>query len=457
MMLRIAWRSLATRPVRAAVLAAGFGFGIAVMAELLGVGHVMLEQAHAPALRGGGHLVVSGPFGAVQSARFVMSSVLGVRDLSDRIAVVSPSKHEQLFLMSARGPVAVAGRGGVPSLEKAIGDPEVSGIAAWVDAPADAVWLQPSAGDVLRAMDRFHPIPDVPDRASSWAEWLYFNGRTADGRVRLYLTFLVGPRAATAGKRVAGVRLQLERDGRSRNYSARAEIDEASLLADAPDLEIAGNRVRLVDTSYRMTLALDGLTGEIALDAAPGRSMPPATLRGANGWLSGYTVPALAGSMRGRLVVGGESLSFDDASGYHDHNWGFWEGVSWQWGQVAHGDMSIVFGRLFPPADVADPTRTPGFLIVLGRDGQLGFSTDVTIDDSKNGRVEVNAHGRELDLSLSLAVQETVRTAMVMTSGPGTEPMNFLQLGGTYRVTGRIGERSIDFSARGAAETFRPH
>lgn len=457
MMLRIAWRSLATRPVRAAVLAAGFGFGIAVMAELLGVGHVMLEQAHAPALRGGGHLVVSGVFGAVQSARFVMSSVLGVGDLSDRIAVVSPSKQEQLFLMSARGPVAVAGRGGVPSLEQAIGDPEVSGIAAWVDAPADALWLQPSAGDVLRAMDRFHPIPDVPDRASSWAEWLYFNGRTADGRVRLYLTFLVGPRAATAGKRVAGVRLQLERDGRSRNYSARAEIDEAPLLADAPDLEIAGNRVRLVDTSYRMTLALDGLTGEIVLDAAPGRSMPPATLRGANGWLSGYTVPALAGSMRGRLAVGGESLSFDDASGYHDHNWGFWEGVSWQWGQVAHDDMSIVFGRLFPPADVADPTRTPGFLVVLGREGPLGFSTDVTIDDSKTGRVEVNAHARDLDLSLGLVVEETVRTSMTMTSGPNAEPMSFLQLGGMYRAIGRIGERPIDFSARGAAETFRPH
>ena len=81
----------------------------------------------------------------------------------------------------------------------------------------------------------------------------------------------------------------------------------------------------------------------------------------------------------------------------------------------------------------------------------------MTIDDSKNGRVEVNAHGRELDLSLRLAVQETVRTAMVMTSGPGTEPMSFLQLGGPYHVTGRIGERPIDFSARGAAETFRPH
>ena len=33
---------------------------------------------------------------------------------------------------------------------------------------------------------------------------------------------------------------------------------------------------------------------------------------------------------------------------------------------------------------------------------------------------------------------------------------DFLQLGGTYRVEGRAGGRSIDFTARGAAETFQP-
>jgi hypothetical protein len=27
-------------------------------------------------------------------------------------------------------------------------------------------------------MDRFHPIPASPEFAASWAEWLYFNGRT---------------------------------------------------------------------------------------------------------------------------------------------------------------------------------------------------------------------------------------------------------------------------------------
>ncbi len=33
--------------------------------------------------------------------------------------------------------------------------------------------------------------------------------------------------------------------------------------------------------------------------------------------------------------------------------------------------------------------------------------------------------------------------------------MNFLQLGGEYQVTGTIGDREVNFTARGSAETFR--
>jgi hypothetical protein len=304
-------------------------------------------------------------------------------------------------------------------------------------------------------MDRFHPIPEARQPASSWAEWLYFNGRTADGRIRVYLTFLVGPPAAGPGKRQAGVRLQLQHGGRATTYAANGEVDEASALASAPDLDIAGNRVRLEGSSYRITLALPNASGEISLEAAPQRSLPPASIRGAGGWVSGYVVPALSGTMRGTLRAGGESIEFADATGYHDHNWGFWEGVRWQWGQVAHDDISIVYGRVFPPPQVADPARIPGFLAVLGPDGPLGFFSRVTIDDATEGRIEVHAT-RGVDLQLTLTVDETVRTAMAMTNLPGRPPLNFFQLGGVYRVMGKVAGRDIDFTARGSAETFKP-
>ncbi len=54
MMFRLAVRSLLTHPGRSAVLAGGFGLGVSVMANLLSIGEVMLEQARSPALAGGG-------------------------------------------------------------------------------------------------------------------------------------------------------------------------------------------------------------------------------------------------------------------------------------------------------------------------------------------------------------------------------------------------------------------
>ena len=102
-------------------------------------------------------------------------------------------------------------RGGIPSLERALGDPETRG-AAGVDG-----YRRPIARGPRRSRRRgaardgsLPPIPDAPARAASWAEWLYFNGRGTDAR--FYLTFSPA-RASSADRRIAGVRLQLERDG----------------------------------------------------------------------------------------------------------------------------------------------------------------------------------------------------------------------------------------------------
>jgi hypothetical protein len=197
----------------------------------------------------------------------------------------------------------------------------------------------------------------------------------------------------------------------------------------------------------------------LVLDAAPGQSLPPATITGARGWISGYTAPVLAGRVNASLSIGRDHVELRDAAGYHDHNWGFWKGVRWQWGQVANGDLSIVYGRIFPPPDVADPDRIPGFLGVLSAKGAIGFSTAVSLEESgeEGGvpqRVAVHAGGQAIDLDLALTVDRSVRTGMRMTAAAGA-PTDFLQLGGEYRVTGTVGGRALDFTARGAAETFR--
>src|SRR5439155_23700741 len=155
---------------------------------------------------------------------------------------------------------------------------------------------------------------------------------------------------------------------------------------------------------------------EIAIEGAAGLQMPPIEIHGARGCRSGYVVPFMAGTLSGSLNVDGERLSLDHGRGYHDHNWGFWKDVSWQWGQVQHGDLSIVYGRVHPPADAADPDRIPGFLAALGPEGPVGFSMNVSIeesDDSAKDRprsVIVRGRSAGLDLTMDLAVQNAVVT-----------------------------------------------
>ena len=55
---RLAFRSLTAHPIRSAVLGAGFGAGVAVMAILLGVAEIVLDQATSPALVGGGDVLI---------------------------------------------------------------------------------------------------------------------------------------------------------------------------------------------------------------------------------------------------------------------------------------------------------------------------------------------------------------------------------------------------------------
>ena len=461
MILTLALRSLLAHPVRSAVLAAGFGLGVSVMAILLGVGRVVLEQARAPELVGGGDVLVTGQSGEVTAARVLLAGTLATAPLGAWTRAASPWSRETLYLLGDKGPLPVRARGGIPTLEKALGDPEIAG-QPWHDTAADSSWTAPAPDDLLRAVDGFHPIPDVPERRSSWAEWLYFNGRAADAR--FYLTFLVGPpdERDRSRRRVAGVRLQLDRGGTVETFSASALLSDEE-VARAPELTIANNGVRLEGGRYRLSLDLRGsrgrrVTGVLVLGGSPNRLLPPIEIFGAGGWRTGYVVPVMAGALDGSLLVDGTPVTFENGTGYHDHNWGFWEGVSWQWGQVQHGDMSFVYGRVFPPREAADPERMPGFLGALGPDGPLGYATNVTIEETNNtsGRPErIVIRGRHAGLDLTLTFSVAAAVVNRSEGGLRAASLDFLQLQGTYDVRGRVGDRQVAFTAPGAAETFR--
>ena len=455
---RLAVRSLTAHPIRSAVLAAGFGVGFSVMAILLGVAEIVLGQARSPALVGGGHVLLR--LDPSVPARLLLSGTLQADALRDRVKVAAPRHTAELFLVTADGAVTpVTARGGIPSLERALGDPETTGVRAWQDTPADRDWTESSPAEALRHIDRFHPVPDVPVWGDSWAEWLYFNGRAGDER--FYLTFLAGG-VLEDGRRPAGVRLQLSRDGEVENFGATATLTEAEVQR-APDLAIGESTIELRGLEYHVHLDLTGpagrsVVGDLVLEASPGRLLPPLEIAGAQGWRTGYVVPVMSGTLDGTLSVEGERVSFDGGAGYHDHNWGFWEDVSWQWGQVQQGNLSFLYGRVFPPAAAADPDRIPGFVGALGPDGPLGYASNVRITevngpDGEPDTITIRARSQSIDLLMEFVTRASVRTRM--DQPPLPTGVDFLQLQGDYTVKGDAGELRFDFTAPGSAETFR--
>ena len=455
---RLAVRSLTAHPVRSAVLAAGFGIGVAVMAILLGVAQIVLEQSRAPALVGGGDVLIR--LSEQVPARLVMAGALQSDALRPRMTAAAPTHRANLFLLHDGRATRVQARGGIPSLERALGDQETSGMPEWVDSAEDVAWTQNTPDKVLRYVDRFHAVPDAPEWAGSWAEWLYFNGRASNAR--FYLTFMVGPATTRApGHRSASVRLQLDRGGEMRNFTATASITEAGAL-EAPDLRIGDSYVRLEGMRYLVHVDLADergrrVRGDLTLDGSPTLLVPPFEMTGARGWRSGYVVPVMSGQLGGTLEVENERIDFNDGAGYHDHNWGFWQGVSWRWGQLQLDDLSLLYGRVIPPPEAADPSRIPGLLGVLGPEGPLGYATNISITETDDERgnprtILIRGSSADLDIEARFEVEVTTRSrGLVMLRSD----LDFLQMRGTYNVTGRIGSRVLSFSAPGSAETFR--
>ena len=258
------------------------------------------------------------------------------------------------------------------------------------------------------------------------------------------------------------MRLQLDRGGRVETFGDGALLTETDVQR-APDLTIGSSVVRLEGLRYHLHVDLGGSTGrrargDLTIEASAGRLVPPLEITGAQGWRSGYVVPVMSGTLGGAIDVGGERVVLDGGTGYHDHNWGFWRGVSWQWGQAQQGELSVLYGRVFPPAEAADAARVPGLVGVLGRDGPLGFATDVTIAETDDERGEprtitVQARSAALEVQLRFEAASAVTTSMAQ--GPLASRLDFLQLRGEYTVSGRAGDQPLNFTAPGSAETFR--
>jgi hypothetical protein len=358
--LGLALAELRHRPGRAAFLLAGYALGVAVMVVLLAVGEAMVTQARDAALIGGGDLVVvpsgispellkaggaTSLFLGIDQARFIQRSVLESRRATEEYGIVAASPLLDLKLVELTTPAgsfpAVA-TGEIPSRARAAAAAAPLLDGNWEDTDADRRWVSPSPDELYREIDRFH-IPTGEALDSTWAEWHYFNIVLSERRW-LYLTFMVAGEVGIPGRWGGRVLLTTrDADGSYRSFSRDVEGGLVRFDTASPDLSIGGaGSVRLEGGVYHLSAELEGRSIDVAVVPAPGRYFPPADL-GGTALISGYVVPALAATAAGRVCLPAcEELS--GAQAYHDHNWGVWRDVSWEWGAASGPRTSLLYG-----------------------------------------------------------------------------------------------------------------
>lgn len=476
----LAWRSLADRPARAVLLLVGYGMGVAVMIALLSVGEALLSQARDPNLAAGGDLVllpegvdpgvlavngVTGLYLTIPSAAFVVGDVLEGPRVGPLIAAAAPElRDRQIYVRTRGGVLLTIASAGIPSLDRAVGVPgAVTGAA---DTPSDLAWRDPTSDALYNEIDRFH-APAASARPS-WAEWDYFNFADPSSRTYGYLTVVAG------GEGKGAVLFRLRRPGRPvEDLALPASLDPGGISTTSASQRIGPARVWVVSGTYRVTVRDPRLQLDLTVTPAPGRYLPPVEAAG-RALISGYVVPVVGGTMSGSIQTGDASIQLRDAPAYHDHNWGTWRDVTWEWGEASGQNGALLYGALYGPG-TSEAAARPAALFLWaptgsGRDGFVGvFEIRRTAYTGWHTGPTLDGHPVKIPRAITLEATnggDHVRVDVRVWDGLASAPLGaarepgapldraFLQLRTTDDVSGVIDGRPVRWTGIGASETF---
>ncbi len=485
----LAARTFQTRPRRTLILLLGFGLGVAVMIALLAVGDALLLQAQDRDVVSGGDLVlvpagidpevlkvgaVTGMFLSIPNARFLVRQVLLGPRFAQTIAAASPEITDKLVYVRTRNAIQPArASGAIPSAASRSGSALALAGATWKDTARDHDWLAPSPAAVLESIDRFHrPVPGPAGR--SWAEWWYFNFTGSNGLYG-YISFI-----ADRERRVLVSVTMRRPDGRMLRWQETHDdgvlpivgTSDGGVLSSTGTTYRAGpHRIDLRDGRYDIHLAAREFSADLRFRPVPHLYFPPVEWE-AGTFRSGYVVPALRASVAGAVRLGAEVIRVNGV-GYHDHNWGVWQAVTWEWGAASSPQVALLAGLVRHPSLQAQEMLVTVHAVADGRAGMLGIlragapilsdwrllpqpaqarpapETRVPAGLRVPGRLRYQAAN---DAGDHLDVEITSDDVMATPIGRHI----FLQIRGYYKVTGRVGGQMVNFTSHGFAETFVP-
>ena len=480
MIARLVWASFLQRPGRGVLLLGGYALGVGVTIVLLSVGGALVEQARDKELVGGGDLIVlptgidletlktggvSSMFYTVEQASLLYREVLAGPRFADRVAAAAPwIDDELLYLEADSGLVPIAAAATIPGLAESLDVAPTLVAGDWQDLEADRRWRDPTDAELSRSLDALHLPRGTAAADSTWAEWHYFNVLLPDSGW-LYLTYMIAGRVPD-GRWGGRMLATLVRPGSGeRVYDIRVPSEQVTFTEGRPDLVIGGSSVTIGDDgAYTLVAHIPSETGggplavNLTVTANSRRYLPPVEI-GGEGIVSGYTVPLLDARSDGRVCEGSRCRNIQGAQTYHDHNWGTWGGVTWDWGQARTGDFSVLYGG------VSDGNRDrgatgPRILYLTDVDGFAGILSirrlttwwpdgdQRTAPDSISILATSDADSLELTVTVSHSRATPVPIRM---DGP---PALFFQMRGSATLSGRLRGASVRAGGDGFFETW---
>jgi hypothetical protein len=505
-------RTLLDRPRRTLLLLLGFGIAVGVMIVLLSIGEAVLDAARDKDVVGGGDLVLlpegvdievmkvggaTGMYFGIEPARFVYRQVLSGPRYADQVSTVPaprwPDASEEPPPLAAASPTLanevvyvrrVSGGpprralafGVIPSLDRAVngGLRQADGTPVdWRDAPEDLLWMDPPVDSLYHELDRFHRPPAGLRNPESWAEWLYFALTDPASGTAVFASFIVGG-DVDSGTGRALPWLQIVRPGEPvERFTGDLPLGPGDVSYERCRLRFgARTGVRFEDGAWRLALDWDGdggpVRGEIVVRPVADLYYPPFKIVESVDLVSGYAIPALRAWADGFIEAGGRRLVVRNAPAYHDHNWGTWRDVHWDWGTAAGPEHALVYGQVAHPA--LHPGSAGGLFVLLSRarrEGRRGGFLGLWRPDSiayrwvspsgplpgNPARVPAGVLLRVRDeLRMQLEVEDVLSNPL----RPGERDLVFLQVRGMWEVEVEPGGAAIRFGAPGFAETFVP-
>lgn len=477
----LAFRHLLVRRLRSLFLLLGFSLGVGVMIVLLSVGEAMLDQSRDVSLIGGGELTVlpqgidieamrtggvGGMFFGIDRARFLTRQALGGRRHDARVQAVSPViEGKLLYLRHGKRTIAVRTGGEIPSRARAVGSGLTVRSGRWEDSAADSAYIVPTAQQFYDELDRFH-LPVRPD--STWGEWHYFNFVMSPGEW-WYITYLIGGKVPAGDW--GGLLLITHRrpDGRYERFTAQVPSVRVKFDTTSADVTLSNSSVRQRNGTYRLHAEAEGRGGAVKIDVnlvpASNRYFPPVELHD-DSFLSGYVVPALSAKASGNICLAGRCRDFTDVPAYHDHNWGVWRDVTWEWGAGGGSRLNLLYGGVYGPEGDGEAGSSslgsPFFLTLVDSLGvkQVLRFTRIRYEGAQPVAGSTRADAptrfslvgtRESDtVHLEVKVVDALATEMTVSDFRRV----FLQMRGRFRLTGRVGGEVVADSGMGFFETY---